>query len=48
MKEHISEFILPVNTFCQFVDSKVVRLTPKYSLLDGDTNQVSNICPCVR
>ena len=34
--------------FCQFVDRKVVDSTPKYYLLAGDTNQVSNSCPCVR
>ena len=34
--------------FCQFVDRKVAGSMPKYSLLVGDTNQVSNFCPCVR
>ena len=27
--------------FCQFVDRKIVRLIPKYSLFAADTNQVS-------
>ena len=29
--------------FCQFVDKKIWGLMPKYYLLAGDTNQVSNI-----
>ena len=29
-------------------DRKAVDLTPKYSLLDGDTNQAFNFSPCIR
>ena len=29
-------------------DRKAVDLTPKYSLLDGNTNQAFNVSPCIR
>ena len=49
MKKHTLQFIVTVNTFfCQFADRKVADSAPKYTLLAGDTNQVSNFCPCVR
>ena len=41
MKKHIKQFILPVGSFFQFVDRKVVDLMPTYSLLDGDVTQVA-------
>ena len=41
MKKHIQQFILPLASFFQFVDRKVVSFMPKYSLLAVDTNQVS-------
>ena len=50
MEKNIKQFILPVYRF--FVNllagRKAVDLTPKHSLLDGDTNQASIFSPCIR
>ena len=49
-KKHIWQFILPADRFfvSLLADRKAVDSTPKYSLLDGDTNQVSIFSPCIR
>ena len=50
MEKNIEQFILPVYRF--FVNllagRKAVDLTPKHSLLDGDTDQASIFSPCIR
>ena len=49
-KKHIWQFILPADRFfvSLLADRKAVDSTPKYSLLDGDTNQASIFSPCIR
>ena len=41
---------IPVDRFFVnlLADRKAVGSTPKYSLLDGDTNQPSIFSPCIR
>ena len=53
--KQIKQFILIIllfyfseQAFCRFGDIKIVSSTPKYYLVAGDTNQVSNCFPCVK